>query len=262
MLCRILAFLVLLSAFPATAQPVRVGGNGAFSAFMAAMAERYRQVDPGGAEVTVVLPPLGSGGGLKALSSGDLDIAGGIRPLTQKEREMPNIGKERRLGATPFVLITSNPAAKAFSVEELAAIYAGKIQRWPDGAPIRLILRARIEGVTTFMRSLSPELNAAIDASFERKGMVIADNDLDTTALAEKTPGSLAPSSLLLSRIEKRKLTVLPLGGPRGGADADLGLWLTTSETIRPEVARFLDFLSTKAARDDMVELGLTPHAP
>jgi phosphate transport system substrate-binding protein len=261
MLHRILAFFILISALPAAAQQVRIGGNGTFTAFMAAMAERYRQIDPGGGEIRVVLPPLGSSGGLKALSSGDLDIAGGIRPLTPKEREMPNIGEERRLGATPFVLITSNLTAGPFSLTELAAVYAGKTRFWPDGSPIRLILRARIEGVTAFMRNLSPELSAGLDAAYDRKGMVIADNDLDTSALAEKTPGSLAPSSLLLTRIEKRALTPLPFG-VSGGAGAELGVWITLPERVSPQTARFVNFLTSKAGRDYMVELGLTPNAP
>jgi phosphate transport system substrate-binding protein len=245
-----------LIATASQGEPLRIGGTGSGSALMERLAQEYKRLDPA-AEVRVIMPPLGSGGGLRALSAGEIDIAVVGRALKPEEAALPGLGRGFEYAKTPFVIATNSPKVSELSLGQLAQIYAGHVVRWPDGSPIRLILRSKSESDTALMRGFSAELSASIDASYERKGMTIADNDVDAVDLLVKTPNALGPTTLGLLRIDGRPLTALRIDGVEPTVKAmssgayrwAKSIHVVTASALTPQAQKFLTFLHSDRAR-------------
>jgi phosphate transport system substrate-binding protein len=175
------------------------------------LAHAYSKLKPD-VTVRVVSPPMGSNGAIRAALAGAIDLAVAGRPLTDAEKAQG--GQDRELGRTALAFVTSKaPAPPGWSVDDLASIYAGKVTHWADGSPIRIVMRSQGESDTATLRSLSPAMNAAVDAAFARPGMLIAANDLDNIAMLEKTSGSLGMSSLSLLQPQAGPLHPIALQG-------------------------------------------------
>jgi phosphate transport system substrate-binding protein len=147
--------------------------------------------------------------------------------------------------------------AAGFSSAELADIYAGRQSHWADGAPIRLVMRSAYESDTLLLRTLSPALDQAMGEALARKGMVIAENDLETLELLEKNPGSLGPVTLGLLRVRGSGLRLLALDGVLPSAQAlDEGRYrlskpflLVFAKTPTAAARRLGDFLRSDKVR-------------
>lgn len=263
------ALLILglsLIATASRAEPLRIGGNGAGSALMERLAQEYKRVEPA-AEVRVIMPPLGSGGGLRALSAGEVDIAVVGRALKPDEAALRGVGRGFEYVKTPFVIASNSPKVSDLSLAQLAQIYAGHVVRWPDGSSIRLILRSKFESDTVLMRDFSAEMSAAVDASYERKGMTIADNDIDALDLLAKTPNALGPTTLGLVRIDGRPLTPLRIDGieptvkamSSGAYRWTKSVYLVTASALTPQARKFLAFLHSDRARRLLAAIGQLP---
>ena len=149
---------------------------------------------------------------MKALRAGLIDIAVIGRALSSEE--VGFVGRSFPLASTPFVLASQGGRrAASFSHDELAAVYEGRLQRWDDGKPIRLVLRASTESDTKTLKSFSPAMAGAVDAAAKRPGMAMGRDDLDTVNLLKQAPGSLGPTTLGLLRTLDVRLELLPLGG-------------------------------------------------
>lgn len=205
------ASVFVLLAGMAQAEDIRISGVGLSSPLMERMVHAYGKKQPGDS-VTIVSPPLGSTGGIRGLSSGNLDLVIAGRPPTQEE--LPKVGKVVELGRTALGFATSGGALPAgLTTASLADIYAGRLVRWGDGQPIRLIMRPERESDTMLVRGFSSETDAALNVAFARKGLVVADNDLDTIKLLETVPGSFGPATTALARLQNSRIKFFPLNG-------------------------------------------------
>lgn len=193
------------------AAELRVGGTGSSGPLVHALFKEYRKRKPG-LELRVIEPPLGSNGALRALEQGRIHLAVVGRPLVQEEYY--RFGKHFDLADTPFVFASSNGQRRVgFSLGDLAAVYRGQLEKWDDGAPIRLVLRAAFESDTLLISSMGPELAAAQEIARARPGMFNAVNDLETVLVLAGTPGSFGPTTLGLLTSMNVRLQVYPLGG-------------------------------------------------
>lgn len=205
------AALVLLTADIHAQTLVMVGGTGSSGPVIQKLFDDFQKRVPD-ASLKIILPPLGSGGGMKALLAGKLDIAVIGRDLTEDERKRS--AESFLLAETPLVMIGRDAsAAKGLSFDELAAIYAEKTPKWKSGVPIRLILRAKYDGDTAVMRSGSPALSAALDLALERPGMMVPNDDIETVQMLARIPGALGPTNLMLLRALDSRLEPMPLNG-------------------------------------------------
>src|SRR3989338_2515671 len=75
---------------------IRIGGSGGALGAMKIIAAAFKKTHPR-ADV-VVLPSLGSGGGIKAAIAGSLDVGLSSRPLKDTERAQGEIGRAARRG--------------------------------------------------------------------------------------------------------------------------------------------------------------------
>jgi phosphate transport system substrate-binding protein len=247
------------------ADPIIVGGTGSGSRLLQELANEYSASTPS-AQIIVVDPPLGSGGGINALKAGKLQIAISARRLEGKERDGNMV--ELEFVRTPIVFATRDGVRHGgFGLTRLADVLAGRLANWDDGAPIRLILRPQFDSETLCIRTMSPEVDAAMTQALARKGMVFGSSDLEALHLIEQTPGSLGPTTLGLVRLLRSDVHVLSINGqaPSAKATADgrypwfKTIYLILRKPTGPEVQAFIDFLQSRRARD---LLARTEHIP
>lgn len=205
--------LVLLCStlMGAGAQTLTVGGTGSSAPLLQLLFDEFRQQSPQ-AVLRQISPPLGSGGAVRALKAGHIDLAVVGRALTPVE--VSGVGAQFELARTPLVFVTPDGKRPGgFTLDELASVYNGSLGQWDNGQPIRLVLRATFESDTLQIRAMSPQLELADSAARKRPGMQIGDDDLQTLNLLSKTPAALGASTLGLLRATGSRLQVLPING-------------------------------------------------
>lgn len=257
------AFLGLLSGpLGEAAQLVmRIGGTGSALPGIRLVAEAYKRQNRG--RGIVVLPSLGSSGGIKALAAGELDMALSARPLRAEEAS-------KGLAATayawtPFVFAAGPECPlDALTTSQVVDLYQGATTQWPDGRRIRLVLRPPADSDNDVLRGLSPEIGAAVDAALARPGMIIGVTDQDAAELLERLPGAFGVTTLALVRSEGRRVKVLALDGIAPSVKALASgrypyhkvLYLVTGSHPPDEVRRFRKFLTSPTARGILTEHG------
>jgi phosphate transport system substrate-binding protein len=194
---------------PAAAK-IRIGGTGGALGTLQLLAEAFKKDH---APLTIVMvPSLGSAGGIKAVLAGAIDLAAISRPLKEAERAEGAVATD--YARTPFVFATAaTTKVSAITSRELLSIYAGDTRTWPDGRALRLVLRPADDSDTEFTKSLSPAMKQAVPAALARAGMVIELTDQANAHSLETIPGALGTSSLAQIMSEKRALQPLTLDG-------------------------------------------------
>jgi len=193
-----------------SAETLTLGGTGSSLATMQHLAEAYMSMHPE-TEITV-LPSLGSGGGIKAVMKGSVDISMSGRDLKDKERKEGLVAREYAQCPFVFVVQSDNPVSEV-ALDDILKIFSGETTAWQDGSPIRLILRPERESDVEFLKSLSPEMERAVTAGYTREGMIIAITDQEAADKLEQIPGSFGVSTLCQIKSEGRSLKALALNG-------------------------------------------------
>jgi len=243
------------------ADEIKIGGTGSALGAMRLLAQAYEKFDRG--TKVSVLPSLGSSGGIKAVLAGAIEVGVSSRALRTKEQSQGVIALE--YARTPFVFATAETTkATGINLTELAAIYSGKIRRWPDGTRIWLVLRPKADSDSALIDSISPEVKAAVAEARERPGLLFAVSDQECAMALEKHTGSFGPSTLALILAENRKLKALRINDIEPSVSTlEAGRYpyykslylITTSKT--PEAARrFIAFVQSKAGRDILSQTG------
>jgi phosphate transport system substrate-binding protein len=234
---------------------IRIGGSGGPLATMHLLAEAFQKTHPQAR--FVIVPSLSSGGGIKALRAGALDLALVSRPLTDKERSPDLVATE--YARTPFVFATApRTGARGITTAELVSIYNGQRTSWPDGRPLRLVLRPKTDSDTDITKSLSPEMNQAVNASFAREGLLIATTDQASADSIETIPGAIGTTTLAQIISEKRKFQMLALNGVVPGLDTLAEgkyphyktFFVVTGPASSPTAREFAVFLQSTAGRE------------
>jgi phosphate transport system substrate-binding protein len=215
-----------------------------------------------------ILPSLGTSGGLAAVAAGAIDIAVAARGLNDTERTKGLQGFS--YARTPLAFVTHpDVGVSGVTVTEVIAILGGRRLAWPNGTAIRLIRREPSDADWSLLRTLSPEMAAAVQAALERPGLLTPPTDQENADSLERLPGSFGAMSIGQLRAESRRLTPLTLDGepPTVEAVADkhyrLSRTLYVASRSQPteEVARFLAFLSSEQTAELLTLLGHIPLA-
>lgn len=264
----LICLLLLVGAQLRAEEVLRASGTGSGSILLEKLAHLYEQqkVARKDFRLTVLTPPLGSSGALRALAAGRIDLAIIGRPPKPDEGSFRSF----ELGRTPLVFAGRDKRSPAtLSRRELVDIYGGKRRTWDDGTPIRLVLRAPFESDTMILNEMGPEMKAAVESALERKAGPVGENDLDTLELLSSLPGSFGPTTLSLLRLQKRELVIFALDGVTPGVDTlESGRYplekrfhiVTRSQ---PDVATqaFLTFLHSAPAGEFLRQNGHIPGA-
>ena len=144
------------------------------------------------------------------MMAGALDVGLNSRPLTEAERDHGLVVME--YARTPLLLVTSHKGAGvSFTLKQLAALYSGEITSYPDGTPLRLIMRPEVEIDTHMVRGLSPGIDAAIHRAQLREGMSVAVTDQDNAEMLVKITGAIGWMTMAQLISENLGLTPLPI---------------------------------------------------
>ncbi len=255
------AFFAAAAAATVHAEEIKIGGTGAALGTMQLLAQAYAKT---ASDVRIiVLPSMGSGGGIKAVLAGAIQIGVSSRALGEAEAKAGAVAVE--YGRTPFVFATAAAGKVAgVSTQNLVDFYAGKVDEWPDGSKLRLVLRPIGDSDSEAIKSMSPAMRDAKVAAEQRKGMVFTVTDQDTADGIEKTPGALGPTTLALLLSEKRAIKALSLDGvvPSAQTLADGSyplykqLLIVTGPRTPPAAHAFATFVRSAAGRDILQRTG------
>ena len=254
---------VTASAVPAADYQgtLRIGGTGAAVATITQVAAAFQKKHP---DVRLVFPPsLGSSGGIKAVIAGALDVGLNSRPLTEAEGGHGLVLAE--YARTPLLLVTSHKGAGvSFTLKQIAALYNGEIQAYPDGTPLRVIMRPEVEIDIHLVRGLSPEIDAAILRAQLREGMNVAVTDHDNGEMLVKTRGAIGWMTLAQLISENLELAPLPIGtilpSQANFASGKYPLFrsfsVVTGAQPTPLTKAFLEFLTSAEGRAILLKNG------
>jgi phosphate transport system substrate-binding protein len=261
----IIATTVIALASPTHADGAQaelvIGGTGTALGGMHLLAKAFSEDHP---EIkTVVLPSLGSGGGIKALDAGKIDLSLSARPLKDKESGK---GLSATLYArTPVVFATHRQTAlESLSVADLPDIYSGATTKWPDGTALRLILRPEEESDTKLLRGLSDDMDKAVSIALTRSELFVAVNDQDNASALETVRGSLGLTTLAQILSENRNLKPLifngqtaSLGGLRTGTYPYFkSLYLVVGKEPSNNTQAFVSYIFSQTGRDILTASG------
>lgn len=257
----LLMLWAVLSTPVALADTLKIGGTGSSLETMRILGKAFRKEHPE-TQITV-LPSLGSSGGIKAVLAGAIDIGLSSRSLKDAERNQGAVAIE--YGRTPFVFVASiHNKVDGLTTKQLADIYADDTVRWPDGKPIRLVLRPAGDTDSEMIKSISPEVKAALIRAESRPGMLFAVTDQEAADTCEKIPGILGSSTLSQLISEKRRLKALSLNGvvpsPETIRDGSYPyykrLFLVTAPKPSPATQQFILFVRSKTGQGVLVRNG------
>jgi phosphate transport system substrate-binding protein len=253
--------LALTAAAAVQAQEIKIGGTGAALGTMQLLAQAYAK-NRADAKITV-LPSMGSGGGIKAVLAGAIQIGVSTRPVSEAEIKGGAVAIE--YGRTPFVFATAAAnKVTGITTQNLVDFYAGKVDEWPDGSKLRLVLRPIGDSDSETIKAMSPAMREAKAAAELRKGMVFTVTDQETASAIEKVSGALGPSTLALLISEKRALKALTLDGvvpsaqtiANGSYPLAKQLLIVTGPKTPPEAQAFVAFVQSAAGREILQQSG------
>ena len=217
-------------------------------------------------KATLLFPPAGSGGAIRGVATGKVDLG-----VTSRVPRPNAPGADLR--AVPWVrtafVITAHHAdvARNYTLPELAAIWSGATLRWPDGQPMRLLLRSADDADLASLRAMSPEMSRAVDAALLRPGLPRADHDLQNLDILDKVSGAIGSTTLGLLLSSNSRLSVLTVGGVmpsvRTLKDHTYPYLRTLYLVSRPQMnSPFIDFLRSARAQALLESNGFVMAVP
>ena len=229
-------------------EALRISGTGDALGALGMLAEAYMREHSG--NTIKVLPSVGSAGAIKGVGLKRLEVGVTGRPLTSEERAQGLA--EVQYAATPTVIaVGADRPLKSITRQQLADLYAGRTLAWPDGVPVRPVMRRLNESNFEKMMSLSPAVQQAVRAAEQRHGLPYASSDQEMADLLERVPGAIGVLTLGMLLSEKRAVRALAIDGVAPTPDnARLGRYplakrhyLVTRNDASPEVGRFVSYV-------------------
>lgn len=256
--------LALLSTQPASAGEVIVSGTGIALEAMRIVGKELGESRP---DITLtVLPSMGSGGGLKALADGVLDLSLSARRLKPSE-ESAGLADQVCM-ATPLVFAALPHHEADFSISDLPGLYDNPDPHWPDGTPLRVILRAESGSEMPYLASKVPGLKEAFEQSRARPDTVVGITDQLNADIAQRMNGALAIASLLQINTEQLRLAPVRIDGiqpsPETLKDGTYPFSMTIcvvgkSDHMSADAADVVEFLNSPDGEAAILSTGALP---
>lgn len=189
------------------ARPIVMGGAGADLATFRLLSDAFMKHQPD--SQIKLLPSIGSGGAVRGVSSGRVDIGLMARPFNEQEKKQYALtGIHYADTALVYVVAKGHPVEN-IDTATLKALYRGE-----HVAPaLKIILRPKLDSDTLLLEEKLPDLKPALTRAFERKGVPVGMTDQLTIDLLLRTKDAISTSSLSLVISEQRPLQVLSLNG-------------------------------------------------
>ncbi|QWG21090.1 substrate-binding domain-containing protein [Bradyrhizobium sediminis] len=193
------------------ADTIRIGGTGAALGDMSRLADAYMQTHPD-TKIVVLPRSLGGDGGIKALRAGAIDIALVIEPLSPDEGSPGLTASPYAKSALAFATRLDTPF-DSVTTDWVVDVYRGAVTHWPDGKPIRLVLRPSHDSDMKILYAHSDAMKQAMQAALARSGLLIADTAQAAARKLEQLEGSLGSTTLAQVQSEQTPLKLLTFDG-------------------------------------------------
>ncbi|MEM6995537.1 MAG: substrate-binding domain-containing protein [Myxococcota bacterium] len=232
--------------------PLGLAGSGSNLPITRALVAAFAD---GGGRLPVVHPSIGSGGGIRALLDGVVDVALVSRPLKERERALG-------LVAVPYarvpviVAVHSDVPDRDITTPQLVAVFAGHHGTWSDGSRITVLQRERGDSSHRAVATAIAGFAETNDEAYrEGRWRVLYHDDAMTDAL-DSTPGALglfgqgsvpATRSIRALTVDGVPPTVASIREQRYPFTKDLGFVMAGEPT--GAVAAFIDFARSPAGR-------------
>jgi len=168
------------------------------------LAEAFKKTRPN-SEIKI-LSAIGSGGAVRGVASGRVDIGLVARPLKLREKKLGL--SEFHYANTALVYVVKDDAKiNNVDVSLLTDIYRGQSKT----TNLTIILRPRTDSDTLLLQNKLPEITPALMAAFSRKGMSFGKTDQSTIALLLKSDQAITTSTLSMLVSEALKVKILSL---------------------------------------------------
>jgi phosphate transport system substrate-binding protein len=250
-----------LAQVTAHAEEIRIGGTGGSLPVMQLLGTEYAKLHPD--THIVMVPSLGSTGGMEALLKGAIEVAVTSRPLKDSERTMGALAIEYARSPLAFVTSAKTPINE-ITMQQLVDIYSGKMDKWPDGTRIRLVLRPQGDSDSVMLQNISPAMRQAKLQAEARPGILLAISDQENAKALESLPGSFGACTVSQIVTEKRALKVLKLDGVEPNAATIAAgryphykpLYLVTGSKSPPAAHQFVAFARSSQGRQILARSG------
>lgn len=264
----------LLAAVPADIKKLSWAGCGiSKAAFMSEMVTAYEKKTG----VKVNLVGGGATKGIRQVANHEMDIGGTCRHVIEKEGSPMTHPDERRVQLTPvawdaLVVIThkDNPV-DSISSDQLRKVYKGQITNWKElggqNAPIELYARkGKVSGVGRTLREL---LFFNYEEEFVAKHVVDSTGPLERAM--ETNPNGIGTTGVSSARklVNKKTAKILKLDGKESNYENIKSgqyvlyrpLYIVTNlQEKNPEVAKFVNFVSSDDGKTIMRKAGTVPY--
>jgi phosphate transport system substrate-binding protein len=265
----ILTLSAVLSVWGAIAAwagaPVIVAGSGSNLAATHALADAYKQRNPG---MDVQVPPsIGSTGGVRAVADGSIAVGLVSRPLTEGERELglsvvPYARTAIVLGAHPTV------ADEGITTNDLVEIYAGRKTKWSDGRDIVVLTRQPNDSSIEVLQATIPGFKQVYLESQQSKRWATMFTDRDMDLALMRTPYAIGLVDM--GAISAGHLAIKPLkinGVAPTAAEVRAGRYtlvkalsfVVDPRKKSPDAQRFIDFSLSKEGATVLATIGYLP---
>jgi phosphate transport system substrate-binding protein len=259
---KVLAALAVLIPSVSLAQSLTLGGTGGAIPMLREAGRIFAAKE--GIELNVI-DSLGSGGGIAAARDGVLDVAASGRELT-KEEAAAGLSVSEVL-RTPYVIATSYATPPSFSRAEIGKLFVDQGAKWPDGTPVRLVLRPPSESDNAVLFNLFPGSEAGVVAARLRQDVPVAPTDQDNQAIATRIPGSLIGTTYTQLLLEHRALHALPIDGiaptaanlANGSYPYEKRILFISPAKQSPTGKKFIEFLRSPEGQTILNRCGLLP---
>ncbi|MDZ4064023.1 MAG: substrate-binding domain-containing protein [Coriobacteriia bacterium] len=246
-----------------TSVQIRVSGSGTCLPLLRILTDEYSATHKG---VTFTyLPGLHSGGGIKGVASGDLELGAVSRELTDEEKD---VDLEYVQLSDDGLVVAVHPTVTidGISSEQVRSIYAGEYDNWaqlggPD-LPMVILDRNEDESAKIILRKyvLGPEVEItpkAVNLFYEP----------DMVDGLQKTPGAVGYFSLGLGLSRDIPVNYLKLDGveatvaniENGAYEMVRPLGVVAKRPARQQIADFLEWATGDEAADLMQRKGFAP---
>jgi phosphate transport system substrate-binding protein len=262
-----------LEASPLSAHDgaVHLAGTGTWLPLARALVRAFQETSPGAP--LVVHDSIGSGGGMRAVADGVIDVALVSSPEGELRRAPCCRVIPIAVGAVVFG-VNSSVAIDGLDREQVVAIFEGRTTTWPDGSAIVPLLRERGDSATRVAVREIQDLGTAMELAWAHGRWPIFLTDADMARALEDTPGGIGLHDLGSLQLEHPRVHVLPFERLRPGietlSDHSYPLRRTLALVLpnppRDRVAQFVDFIRSERGREVLVQtngyLSLAPERP
>ena len=232
----------------ATQVTLKISGSGSTTAILTAIKPAFEADTPG--YKLEVLPGSGTGGGIKGIIDGILDVVAMARPPKDEETAQ-NVAYEE-LGQAGFAVIT-HPQVNVnnLSTDQIMAIFSGEVTNWAevDGPDLALILYVRDDADST-TQALRSSIMA--EKPFGANVVQVFTSQGDMLTAVAGTPGSVGlatwPTALASgSEVQAVAVAGIAPGDPTYPMLGPLGIGYLADR--QAEVQPLIDWLRSEKGR-------------